>query len=220
MEEGSIAVRRHVDLTRIGLGVSNELGNRLGWNRWVDHHEKGRTDDASNRRDVAEKNEIEVVVERRVDRRRRVDHEKYVPVRRRLHDCLGGDVGASARPVLGDEWLAEALRKLLADQARDNVGSAAWGVANNKAHRPRRIGLRWRNPRACRKSSSARGQLQKLATGKFHGDDPSSAFSRKYSTSQTRQQTAAVQPPQWLMPGLGQTRPFCDIGIMSGLPES
>src|SRR5262249_17495207 len=42
----------------------SELGNRLGWDRWIDHHEKGRADDASNRCDVAEKNEIEVVVTR------------------------------------------------------------------------------------------------------------------------------------------------------------
>ena len=57
--------------------------------RRIDLHEKGRADDASNRRDVGEENEIEVAVERRVDRRRRVDHKECVPVRRGLHDCLG-----------------------------------------------------------------------------------------------------------------------------------
>src|SRR5262249_4729582 len=34
---------------------------------------------------VAEKRETKVVVERRVDRRRRVNHEECVPVLRRLH---------------------------------------------------------------------------------------------------------------------------------------
>jgi hypothetical protein len=33
----------------------------------------------------------------------------------------------SAGPIFDDEWLAEALGELLADQARDNVGSAAGG---------------------------------------------------------------------------------------------
>src|SRR6516225_4260719 len=70
---------------------------------------------ASNWRDVAEKKEIKVVVQRRVDRRRSVDHEERVPVWCRLHDCLCSDVGAGARSVLDDERLAEALRELLAD---------------------------------------------------------------------------------------------------------
>src|SRR5215469_4373803 len=142
MEEPPTAIRRHVDLAGIGFGVSNELGNCLRWNRWIDHHEKRDANNASNWRDVAEKKETKVVVQRRVDRRRSVNHEERVAVWRRLHDCLGSDVGAGARPVFDDEWLAEALGELLADQARDNVGSAAGGIANDDAHRPRRIGLR------------------------------------------------------------------------------
>src|SRR6516162_1377577 len=125
MEESPIAIRRHVDLAGIGFGVSNELGNCLRWSRWIDHHEKRDANNASNRRDVAEKRETKVVVKRRVDRRRRVNHEECVAVWRRLHDYLGSDIGSRARPILDDERLAEALGELLADQARDNVGSAA-----------------------------------------------------------------------------------------------
>jgi hypothetical protein len=33
--------------------------------------------------------------------------------------------------------------------------------------------------------------MQKLPTSKFHGDDPSSAFSQKNNTSQPRRDTAA-----------------------------
>src|SRR5512133_1431564 len=80
------------DLLRIG--ISNELGNCLRWNRWIDHHEKRDANNASNGCDVAEKKETKVVVECRVYCSRRVNHEERVPVWRRLHDCLGSDIGA------------------------------------------------------------------------------------------------------------------------------
>ena len=41
MGRGPVAGRRHVDLARIGLGIGDELGNRLGRNRWIDHHDVG-----------------------------------------------------------------------------------------------------------------------------------------------------------------------------------
>ena len=37
--------------------------------------------------------------------------EERVAVRSRTHDRLGADVGAGARPVLDDEWLAEPPRQ-------------------------------------------------------------------------------------------------------------
>jgi putative two-component system response regulator len=67
------------------------------------HHEKRDAHNASNWRDVAEKRETKVVVERRVDRRRCVNHEERVPVWRRVHDRLGSDIGAGARPIFDDE---------------------------------------------------------------------------------------------------------------------
>ena len=133
------------------------------------HHDKGAADDARDRRDVADEIEIELVVERRVDRVRRTDQEERVAVRRRTHDRLGGDIAAGARPVLDDEWLAEPLRQPLTHQAREDVVRAAGGKADDDAHRPRRIGLRPREARYGRKHGSARCQMQKLAARKFHG---------------------------------------------------
>ena len=78
------------------------------------------------------------------------------------------DIAAGARPVLDDEWLTEPLRQPLSDQARDDVGRAAGGKADDDAHRPRRIGLRPRDARHGRQRGSARGQMQKLSAGKFH----------------------------------------------------
>jgi len=46
MLRGSVAGRRHVDLARIGLGVGNELGNGLGWNRWIHQHYEWLANDA------------------------------------------------------------------------------------------------------------------------------------------------------------------------------
>ena len=69
--------------------------------------------------------EIELVVERRVDRVCRGDHEKGVSVRGRAHHGLSAHVAAGAGPVLDDEWLAEPLRQPLPDQARDDVGRGA-----------------------------------------------------------------------------------------------
>src|SRR5262249_30045848 len=87
---------------------------------------------------------------------------------RRAHDRLGRDIGARARSVLDDEWLAEPFLQPLSDQARADVGGAAGGEADDDAHRPRRIGLRTRHARDGRQRGSARGQVQELAAGKLH----------------------------------------------------
>ena len=137
-----VAARRHIDLARIGLGVGDELGNRLGRNRWIHLHDVGHAHDARDRRDVAKKIEIELVIERRVDRVHRADHEERIAVRRRLHDRLGADIAASARPVLNDEGLAEPLRQPLPYQAREDVVRATSRKGGDQAHRPGRIGLR------------------------------------------------------------------------------
>ena len=97
---------------------------------------------ARDRRDVADEIEIELVVERRVDRVVELTSEQRIAVRRRAHDRLGGDIAASTRPVLDDEWLAEPLRQPLTDQPREDVGRPPAAKPTIDAHRPRRIGLR------------------------------------------------------------------------------
>jgi len=75
---------------------------------------------------------------------------------------------APSRPVLNDEWLAQALQQPLTHQACEDVGRPASGKADNDAHRPRWIGLRPRNSRDGRERGSAGGQMQEFAAGKFH----------------------------------------------------
>src|SRR5262245_49857928 len=139
----------------------------------MDRHDKRLADDGCDRCDVADEIEIEVVVERRVDRVRRSRQEERVAVRRRLHDRLGTDIAAGTRPVLDDELLAEPLGQPMTDQARGDVGSTTGGKSDDNAHWPRRIGLRPRDARQSRQRGSARGQMQELSTGKFHLNLPS-----------------------------------------------
>ena len=119
--------RRHVDLARIGLGISNELRDGLGRNGWIDHHDGRNADDAGNGRDVADEIEIEVVVKCRVDCVRLGDPKQRVAVGRGVHDRVGGDIGAGAGAVFDNELLAEPLRQPLAHEPRHDVGRSAGG---------------------------------------------------------------------------------------------
>src|SRR5262249_55660531 len=104
---------------------------------------------------------------------RHTDHEKRVTIRGRGHDRLDADIATGARPILDDERLTEPLRQPFAYQARDDIGWAAREIADDQAHRPRRIGLRPRDAGHGRQRSSACGQMQKLSAGKFHFEPPS-----------------------------------------------
>ncbi len=163
------AARCHAEFSRIGLGVDDELGNRLCWKRWVYHQNVGYPNDARDRCSVAEKIETEFVVERRIDGGRRPGGKKRIAVRGRTHDHLGRQVSARAGPVLDDDGLAEMLRQPLPDQACDDVVWAAGGGRDDNAHRPRRKCLRLRDPRYRRERGNTRGQLQKSAAWKHHG---------------------------------------------------
>ena len=121
----AVAPRGKIDLARIGLGVGNKLGNRLGRKRWIYHHDGGLAANARDRRDVANEIEIELVVERRVDRVRRIGQQERIAVRGRAHDRLGADVATGTRPVLDDELLTEPLRQPLPHRARGDIGRTA-----------------------------------------------------------------------------------------------
>ena len=99
---------------------------------------------------------IELVVERRVGRVASAAQEESVSVGRRAHDRLSADGASSTWPVLDHERPAEPLRQPLAHQARDDIDPTAGGKSDNDTHRPRRIGLRPRDPRQNRQRGSAR----------------------------------------------------------------
>src|SRR6516162_3574679 len=168
MGSRTVSVRCHADLARISLSIGDELRNGLYRHRGMDLYGKRVSSNARDRRDVADEIEIELVVEGGVDRVHSDASEKRIAGGGRTYNGLGADIAGSTRPVLDDEWLAEPLRQPLRDQACDDVGRPASGKADDDAHRPRRIGLRPRDPRDGREHSSARCQMQKLPAGKFH----------------------------------------------------
>src|SRR5215471_208657 len=79
----SNGARRNVDFAWISLGISDELGDRLGRNRWMHHHDVGHDNNAGDRRDVADEIEVELVIECRVERVRRSGHKERIAVRER-----------------------------------------------------------------------------------------------------------------------------------------
>ena len=135
-------------------------GTVLAGDRWIEQDHHRHADDAGDRGDVAEKIEFEFVVERGVDRVRHGGEQQRVSIGRRVHDGFGADVAAGARTVLGHEGLAQPVGQPLADQARGDVDAAAGGKTGDDAHRPRRIILRFCEPREGRSGDSGAGELQ------------------------------------------------------------
>ena len=168
VDRRSVAGRRHVELARIGLGVSDQFGDRLDRQRGVHHHDVGKANDAGDRLHLLHEIERQLVVKRGVDRVRRRDQQQRVAVRRGAQHGLGRDIGAAARPVFDDEGLAELFRQPLPHQARREVRRAARRIADDEANRPRWIGLRARVSGCERKRSRTGCELQELTTLKFH----------------------------------------------------
>src|SRR5262245_40052344 len=95
--------------------------------RWIHHHDVGHDNNAGDRRDVADEIVVELVVQRRVGRVVAPDHEQRVAVCRRAHDRFGADVGATTRPVVDYELLAEPCLIRPRRQARRCF--RCWGTA-------------------------------------------------------------------------------------------
>src|SRR5262249_44541647 len=109
MGGGPNTARRHIELAGIGLGISDELGNRFCWNREIRHHELGHASDACDRRDVTVEIETKLFIQRRVDRVCPSDQEDRVAIWGRTNDRFRSDIFATAGSVIDHEWLAEPL---------------------------------------------------------------------------------------------------------------
>src|SRR5882724_9541382 len=94
MLRSPVAARGIVDFARIGLGIGNELGDALGWKRWIDLHKVWNPDNSRNGRDVTEEIVVEPVVEGGINRMCRTYQEEGVAICSRTHDSLGSDVAA------------------------------------------------------------------------------------------------------------------------------
>src|SRR5262245_11405191 len=173
MSRGSGPARSHAELARPGFGVCNKLRNRAHLNRWVHDEDKGVAADACDGRGVTDEIEIQLVIERRVDGVWYAADEESVSICRRTQHRLGADIAPGTWSILGHERLAEPVRQPLSNHTCGGVGWAAGCIADDEAHRPRRIRLRPRDTRHRQQRGSTRCQLQKSTTGKFHFTPPS-----------------------------------------------
>ena len=152
----------------------------------VHHHHLRYADDAGDRRRVAQKIEIEMLIERGIDGVCTGDQKQRVAVGRRLHRRLGRDVGAGAGPIIDDELLAEPLRQPFRRQPRHGVGGTAGRKAAQDVHRTRRIGVRARQARQNGQSGCACGKAQKIPAAKSHGYTPAALPSATEATGLRR----------------------------------
>jgi hypothetical protein len=99
--------RTEVQLSRIGLGICDQLGNRFDRERRSYRDEVWNAKDARDRRNVADEIEIELVEKCRTDRVCGNDIEERVSVRRCPHRRLGADIATCAGSILDYEMLTE-----------------------------------------------------------------------------------------------------------------
>src|SRR5262249_21698106 len=130
--------------------------------------------DARNRRNITNEVVVEFFEQCCIDCCGSADHEKRIAVCRRTHGRLYTDIATTARTVLDDELLTEALRQPLTNEARSNVVNTTRWKWDVEPHGPRWIGLRPSEARCTRQRGSPGGQMQKLpSAGKFHFEPPS-----------------------------------------------
>src|SRR5262249_21416960 len=121
MSRAPIAARAHADLAGIGLGMGDELGNRRDRKRWIHLHDMWHAVDVHTRCNTANEVECEFYEHCCIYCGGSATHEERIAVGRQPHDRLYTDIATTARTVLDDELLTEALRQPLTNEARSNV---------------------------------------------------------------------------------------------------
>jgi hypothetical protein len=99
----------------------------------------GELHGAGDRRAVVHEIERDVFVERGIDGVVRRDEADGVAIGRLREHVLHADIAAGAGAILDHERLAELLRQILPEEARDRVVRPTGRKRNNEVDRPRRI---------------------------------------------------------------------------------
>src|SRR5215203_206490 len=102
---GSVAGRAVIDLGGMLLGIGNEGGNGLRWERLANRHNVWESNNATYRRYIFDKIETELFEQRRIDRVHSPAQQEGVTVRRCANRRLSSEVASRAGPVLDDELL-------------------------------------------------------------------------------------------------------------------
>ena len=140
---------------KIGEGLDGGLGVRSERLRRGDRQGDGRQ---------ALRGEALGLVERVVDRQRCGRHQDRVAIRRGDGHMARGDIAARALHVLRDDLLAQALAEPGADDARDAIGEAPGGIADDQRNTlggPGFLRLRWRQREAANRHEIQTHRAQK-----------------------------------------------------------
>src|SRR5258707_418462 len=103
MNPASGTRRGHVELAGIGFGIGDEFGNRPGRKGGRHLHYKRREGKARDRRNVADKVKLKIVVEGGADHIGVRHRKERVTICGRTQGYLGSDSATSARAILDDE---------------------------------------------------------------------------------------------------------------------
>ncbi len=186
LEQGAQEMRRRaeagavVELARVGLGVGDELRDRLRRHVGPDHHDVRQQRRGRDRDEVLERIDVEARIERGRDAERagRAEQQR-IAVGIGCGCGLEADGGARAGAVLDDHLLAEACRHRLAGQPRHGVDRPARRERHDHLDRLVRIGL---GARTCRDAGAERETGGEQRPSADHGclpGDRSSAVLRR-----------------------------------------
>jgi len=153
MPAGADTLRAVAQTLGPGLGIGDKLADGFRRARRRHHQDIVESDQRRDRLEVLDRIELQVGVERRVDRVcAGVAHHQEIAVRRRVLDRDRGDIAGRTGAILDDDRLLERLGRLAGDQPHHDVGAAAWRERDQDRDRTRRIvvGARGRSERQTR----------------------------------------------------------------------
>jgi hypothetical protein len=129
-----------LQLARIGFGIGDQLRHRIDGQIDVDRETDDVRARVGDRREVFDRIERRVFVEKDVAGHDRVgaDHQR-VTVGRCARDVPGGDIAAHTRPVVDDDGLAPGGVEPLGHGAREQIAGRTRRIADHDRDRPRRI---------------------------------------------------------------------------------
>jgi hypothetical protein len=162
------------ELAGIGLGIGDQIGDRLHRQLRIDDQHERRLREQGQRNEVAERVIRQALVERNIDRHGRCRrHQQRVAVGRGLLHRDRGDDAAGAGLVLDDNALAEPLLQILRHHPRQKIGAATRRERIDDRNRPRGIVLR----ECCRRRQQQ--QANEPCEARLHDGRPSHRAERR-----------------------------------------
>jgi hypothetical protein len=110
MRRRSISARDHIDFARVAFRIADELGNGSRGHFWIHHDGESASAYASDRRNVADEVETEIVVEGR-DRVRCARERQRVAIGQCTRHKFGAEIASGAGAIVDNNGLACSLKK-------------------------------------------------------------------------------------------------------------